>query len=59
MKIARNVVSGSGTVRELIQFLWMQKLWWLIPFVVTLLLIGMLVLGAQVSGISPLIYTLF
>lgn len=59
MKVARNVASGSGTVRELVQFLWQQKLWWLIPFVLTLLIVGMLVLVAQVSGISPFIYTLF
>lgn len=59
MKVARNIVSGGGTVRELLQFLWMRKLWWMIPFVLTLLVIGMLVLAGQVSGISPFIYTLF
>jgi hypothetical protein len=59
VKVARNIASGSGTVRELMQFLAAQKLWWLIPFVLTLLLVGVLVLAAQVSGISPFIYTLF
>jgi uncharacterized membrane protein len=59
VKVANNILSGGGTIRELLQFLWTQKLWWLIPFVLTLLVVGMLVLAAQVSGISPFIYTLF
>ena len=59
MKVAHNIASGGGTIRELLQFLWMQKLWWMIPFVITLLVIGVLVLAGQVSGLSPFIYTLF
>lgn len=59
MRIARNILTGSGTVGELFQFLWMRKLWWLIPFVVALLVVGMVVLAGQASGISPFIYTLF
>ena len=59
MKTARNVLSGANTIGELLQYLWAQRLWWLIPFVVTLLLIGSLLLAAQASGIAPFIYTLF
>jgi len=59
MKAAKNVMSGGGTIAELLRFLWARKLWWMIPFVVTLLLVGVLVLVGQATGIAPFIYTLF
>jgi hypothetical protein len=59
MKAARNLLSGGGTAAELLRFLWVRKLWWLIPFVVTLLAAGTLVLVGQATGIAPFIYTLF
>jgi hypothetical protein len=59
MKALRNVTTGMGTVSELFQFLWMRKLWLLVPFVGTLLLVGALLLIGQVTGVAPFIYTLF
>ena len=59
MKIARNVAAGAGTIRELFGFLHVRKLWWLMPFVATLLLVGILLLVGEVTGIAPFIYTLF
>lgn len=44
---------------ELIQYLWAQKLWWLIPMIVTLLIFGLLLLAAQSTGVAPFVYTLF
>ena len=46
-------------VGELVAFLWEQKLWWLIPMVLVLLLFGMLLVFAQSPAIAPFIYTLF
>jgi hypothetical protein len=59
MKAARNVAGGAGTIRELFQFLWARKLWWIVPFVVTLLLVAVLLLVGEATGIAPFIYTLF
>jgi hypothetical protein len=59
MKAARNVVGGAGTIRELFRFLWARRLWWMMPFVVTLLLVAVLLLVGQATGIAPFIYTLF
>jgi hypothetical protein len=59
MKAAKNLMSGGGTAAELLQFLWARRLWWLIPFVITLLLVGTLVIVGQITGIAPFIYTLF
>lgn len=44
---------------ELIRFLWMKKLWWMIPMVIVLVLFGLLLVFAQGSGLAPFIYTLF
>lgn len=44
---------------ELLAFLWERKLWWLIPMVSVLLLLGALLIFAQSSAIAPFIYTLF
>jgi len=44
---------------ELLAFLWAVKLWWLIPMVGMLLLLGVLIILAQSSSIAPFIYALF
>jgi hypothetical protein len=59
MKAFRNVAGGAGTVGELFSFLWRSKRFWLIPFVVMLLLLGVLILVGEVTGVAPFIYTLF
>jgi hypothetical protein len=59
MKVLRNVTSGLGTIGELLRFLWRRKLWWLMPFVVTLLLLAVLLVVGEVTGVAPFIYTLF
>jgi hypothetical protein len=48
-----------GIAGELLAFLWEQKLWWLIPMVLVLLVLGLLLVFAQSSAIAPFIYTLF
>lgn len=59
MRVLRNISSGAGTVGELFQFLWQRKMWWMIPFVATLLVVAALLLVGQATGVAPFIYTLF
>lgn len=59
MKALKNVATGMGTVAELMRFLWIRRLWLLLPFVAALLLVGGLLLAGQASGAAPFIYTLF
>lgn len=59
MKALRNVSGGAGTIGELLSFLWGRKRFWLIPFVVMLLVVGVLILVGEVTGVAPFIYTLF
>ena len=49
----------TSILRELFAFLWKQKLWWLIPALVVLLLFGLLLVFAQSTPLAPFIYTLF
>ena len=46
-------------VRSLYRFLWIQRLWWMIPMVAALLLVGALLWVGQQSALAPFIYTLF
>jgi hypothetical protein len=59
MKVLKNVATGTSTVGELLQLLWARKLWWMVPMVVALLLLGSLLLVGQATGVAPFIYTLF
>jgi hypothetical protein len=55
----KNLLMKFSIAGELLSFLWAAKLWWMIPMVLTLLLLGGLMIFAQSSAIAPFIYTLF
>ena len=44
---------------ELLTFLWEARLWWMIPIVLLLLVLGSILIVAQGSAVAPFIYTLF
>jgi hypothetical protein len=46
-------------VAELLDFLRTRKKFWLLPIVLTMLLVGILLLVAEVSVVAPFIYTLW
>jgi hypothetical protein len=48
-----------STLGELFGFLWENKLWWMAPIVVVLLLFSGLMFLAQSSALAPFVYTLF
>jgi hypothetical protein len=47
-----------GLLRELFEFVLHNKKWWLIPILVSILLLGFLV-ALSGSGLAPFIYTVF
>lgn len=53
------VPSRLSIARKLTSYLWQRKLWWMIPLCLFLMLIGVLVVLAESSSLSPFIYTLF
>ncbi len=52
-------IAKFSIVRELLQFFWENRLWWMIPFVVTLIVVAVLLVFAQSSPIAPFLYTAF
>ena len=52
-------VSKLSIIIEFWHFLRVRKKWWLIPIVVSLLLLGALIVFAEGSALSPWLYTFF
>jgi len=59
MQIIRDLVMRLSIATELLGFLWRLKMWWAIPMVLILLLVGLLIGFGTASGVGPFIYTLF
>lgn len=49
---------AGGLVSEFVYFLLQNKKWWLVPILVTLLVMGTLMLLSS-SAVAPFIYSLF
>ncbi len=56
--IGKKISSRASILKELFAFLWQNKLWWMIPIIITLIVLGVFVWFAQ-SAAVPFIYTLF
>ncbi len=48
-----------GIVGELWTFIKVRKKWWLLPIIITLILVGALIVFGHASPLSPFIYALF
>ncbi len=59
MKAVRRRLAKFEIAGEFIQFLWQQKLWWMIPMVIVLLLFAMIMVTVEGSSVAPFIYVLF
>ena len=53
------IPSRLEIAKKLTGFLWERKLWWMIPMCLLLMMVGVLVVLAESSSLSPFIYTLF
>ena len=52
--------AAPGLVSEFIDFVLHNKKWWMIPIVVSLLILGLMAfLMSNAGGVAPFIYTLF
>lgn len=48
-----------GVAREFWQFMRARKKLWLLPIIVTMVLVGALIVFAQGSALAPFIYSIF
>ncbi len=51
--------SRLSTAGELGRFLWNRRLWWMLPVVMTLLMLGAISMLAQSTALAPFIYSIF
>ena len=59
MKTMRRSLAKFEIAGEFIQFLWQQKLWWMIPMVTVLFFFAIVMVTVEGSSIAPFIYVLF
>ncbi|OGM03523.1 hypothetical protein A2715_02625 [Candidatus Woesebacteria bacterium RIFCSPHIGHO2_01_FULL_39_32] len=59
MNYIKNFKIKLGLIGELIAFLWSQKLWWMIPMVLVLVVFGLFLIFAQGTSFVHFIYPLF
>lgn len=58
-RFLRNSVARVRIAGALLTFMWRRKIWWMIPLVAMLLVLGVLVIFGQSSAISAFVYALF
>lgn len=58
MNFIKGFFSRTGEAGDLMKFLWKSKMWFIIPFIVILLVFGLLIFFAQATGVAPFIYSL-
>ena len=58
MSIFGQLTAGGSTVAELFAYFWERKLWFMIPLLVLILLLGLLLIFAHSSAASPWLYPL-
>ncbi|KKU10006.1 MAG: hypothetical protein UX13_C0023G0006 [Candidatus Woesebacteria bacterium GW2011_GWB1_45_5] len=53
------MLSKLSVIGELFSFLWKKKLWWLIPMILVILVVGILIVFVASSPLAPIVYPLF
>lgn len=55
----RDAVRRLGVVGDLLRFLWRERLWWMIPILIALVLVALLVVLGSNPATAPFVYVLF
>ena len=59
MKALNQLKNRFSIIGELLAFLWLRRLWWMIPMILVLLVFGLLIIFTQSSALAPFLYPLF
>jgi hypothetical protein len=51
--------SAMRTIKELMGMLWKEKMWWLIPMMLIMLVFVFIIVFGNSTGLGPFLYTLF
>jgi membrane glycosyltransferase len=55
----RDAIRRLGVVGDLLAFLWRERLWWMIPILIALILVALLVVLGSNPAVAPFVYVLF
>jgi hypothetical protein len=55
----RDAVRRLGVVGDLLAFLWRERLWWMIPVLIAVILVALLVVLGSNPAVAPFVYVLF
>lgn len=59
MRAISEAIDKVGIAGDLFRFMWKRKIWWMIPVVFVLVVIGLLIAVGSATGVGPFVYTLF
>ncbi|MBI4064014.1 MAG: hypothetical protein HY401_06900 [Elusimicrobia bacterium] len=59
MDFPKSIQTRLEVSKDLMRFLWVNRLWWMMPMTGILLLLGALLVLTQGSPAAPFIYALF
>ncbi len=59
MSFLKNLKDKLSIFKDLWEFMRVRKVWWLSPIIILLILLGLLIIFAEGSALSPFIYALF
>ncbi|HMU97687.1 MAG TPA: DUF5989 family protein [Chitinophagales bacterium] len=46
-------------IKDLSQFLWERKQWWLFPLIISLILVALLIVFGGSTAVTPFVYSIF
>lgn len=58
-QIGTSLKIRGAIIGDLLGFLWHNKMWWLIPMILVLVIFFLILIFAQSSPLGPFIYTIF
>jgi uncharacterized membrane protein len=58
-KFKSNFIIRFKVIGFLLRYLWKNKMWWLIPLMIVVLIFGLILILGQTTPLGPLIYTIF
>jgi hypothetical protein len=47
------------SLREIFEFVWKSKKWWFLPFILLLVIVGLLIVASTASPVPLFIYPIF
>jgi hypothetical protein len=57
--MAKTTRKNKHWMKEVLEYMWVNRIWWIAPIVIMLILTAILIFFAQQTAVSPFVYALF